>query len=226
MVATFVIILYIQSKGGLANIIITFAFIVLFGKQSLKNRVKVLFVSLIFIIPSYWVIVTIVIPPMLADPENLISVTTRSITLISSVEGLLAYPFGQGYSTFYITYPKLLNQTINSITAWATFPVPTYELDQMLETGRSLGVKSGLLNETLFSGWAVIIFYAFFFRDIVKKINSLSNSTSLFLIFQFIFIFFVINYLFVASIETSYIAFMPFALLERLHEKNLKPATT
>jgi hypothetical protein len=32
----------------------------------------------------------------------------------------------------------------------------------MLSTGRALTIKSGLLNEVLYTGWGIIIFYIFF----------------------------------------------------------------
>ncbi|MEJ7682675.1 MAG: hypothetical protein WKG06_33425 [Segetibacter sp.] len=95
-------------------------------------------------------------------------------------------------------------------------PLSTFELDWMLSTGRALTIKSGLLNEVLYTGWGIIIFYIFFFGNAYRKLKLIRNRKTVHNLFQYIFIFIIINFLFVSSIETAYIAFLPFVLIGRL----------
>ena len=106
----------------------------------------------------------------MADLESFSSISTRSITIITSLKSLVAYPFGQGYGTYLITFPPLLDKTINSIITLSPIPLSTFELDWMLSTGRALTIKSGLLNEVLYTGWGIIIFYIF------KKYNKIDKQ--------------------------------------------------
>jgi hypothetical protein len=85
----------------------------------------------------------------------------------------------------------------------------------MLSTGRALTIKSGLLNEVLYTGWAIIIFYIFFFGNAYRRLKRIRSRKTVHSLFQYMFLFVIVNFLFVASIETAYIAFLPFALIER-----------
>jgi hypothetical protein len=176
--------------------------------------------SIVFIVPSYWVIINIIIPQLTADIEQFTSVSTRSITIITSLKSLFAYPFGQGYGTYLFTYPTLLDETTNNVLRWSPVPLSSFEIDLMLDTGRALTVKSGLLNEILYTGWAIIIFYIFFFGNAFRNLRRLRTQRTVQNLFLYILIFIIINYLLVSSIETSYITFLPFALLERLSHQN------
>ncbi len=215
LLAGFILLMFIQSRGGIVVMLACFILILLFSKQTLKRRLLLLFASIIFIIPTLWVIVNVIIPQLVTDLEGFSSVSTRSITIISSLKSLIAYPFGQGYGTYLITFPSLLNSTVNSITSSSPIPLSTFELDWMLSTGRALTIKSGLLNEVLYTGWGIIIFYFFFFGNAYRKLKLIRNRKIVHNLFQYIFIFIIINFLFVSSIETAYIAFLPFALIGR-----------
>jgi hypothetical protein len=171
--------------------------------------------SLIFIIPSYWVIMNIIIPQLTVDIEQFSSVSTRSLTILTSLKSLFVFPFGQGYGTYLFTFPTLLDATINNVLRWSPVPLSTYELDLMIGSGRALTVKSGLLNEILYTGWAIVIFYLFFFGNAYKNLRRVRNKSAVHNLFQYILLFIIINYLLVSSIETSYITFLPFALLDR-----------
>lgn len=214
-VTGFLLLLMIQSRGGVVIMFICFLFILFFSRQTLKNRLFMMSVSIIFIVPSYWVIMNIIVPQLAADLEQFSSVSTRSITIFTALKSLLVYPFGQGYGTYLFTFPLLLDATINNVITWSPVPLSTLELDLMLDTGRSLTVKSGLLNEILYSGWAIIIFYIFFFSNAYRNLRHIRERRVVQNFFQYILIFIIINYLLVSSIETAYITFLPFALLER-----------
>jgi hypothetical protein len=204
--------------------LICFLFIVVFTKQRLKTRLKLFSISLIFIIPTVWLLIKVILPVLLIDMEKdfgtFTSASTRAVTILTALKSLVAYPFGQGYSTYLITFPILLEKTLNAVIMWSPVHVSTYEIDWMITTGRALTIKSGLLNETLYSGWAIIIFYFFFFRSAFKRLAKLQNKTSASLVFKYILLFIIVNYLFVTGIETSYIVFLPFALLVKLTHDN------
>jgi hypothetical protein len=178
-------------------------------------------------VPIFLLIVNVLVPEFIYDMETdfggFVSFSTRAVTILTGLKSLIVYPFGQGYSTYLITFPRLLNDTYNNALTWSPIPLSGFEIDWMLETGRALTVKSGLLNEALYSGWAVIIFYFFLFRKAFKRLEAIERNQSAFLIFKFILLFIIINYLFVSAIETSYIAFLPFALLIKLNY-SLKPS--
>lgn len=220
--AGFILLLFVQSRGGIVVMLLCFILILLFSRQSLTRRLLLLSASIIFIIPTLWVIVNIILPQLIADLESFSSISTRSITIITSLKSLVAYPFGQGYGTYLITFPDLLNKTINGIISLSPVPLVTFELDWMLSTGRALTIKSGLLNEVLYTGWAIIIFYMFFFGNAYHKLKTIRSRKTVHDIFQYIFLFIVINFLFVSSIETAYIAFLPFALIERFSREVLR----
>ena len=219
LLAGFVLLMFIQSRGGILVMLVCFILILLFSRQSLTRRLLMFSVSIIFIVPTVWVIVNIILPQLVADLESFSSISTRSITIITSIKSLAAYPFGQGYGTYLITFPALLDKTINSIITLSPIPLSTFELDWMLSTGRALTIKSGLLNEVLYTGWGIIIFYIFFFGNAFHKLKLIRDKKTVHSIFQYIFLFVIINFLFVSSIETAYIAFLPFALIERLSKK-------
>lgn len=219
LLAGFILLMFVQSRGGIVVMLVCFVLILLFSKQSLTRRLLLLSVSTVFIVPIVYVIIYIILPQLITDLENFSSISTRSITIISSLKSLLVYPFGQGYGTYLITFPSLLNNTINSIVSVSPIPLSTAELDWMLSTGRALTIKSGLLNEVLYTGWGIIIFYIFFFGNAYGKLKLLRNRKTVHSLFQYIFIFVIINFLFVSSIETAYVAFLPFALLERLSKE-------
>jgi hypothetical protein len=181
--------------------------------------------SVVFLVPSYWVIVTVIIPQLTVDIEQFTSVSTRSITIITSLRSLFVFPFGQGYGTYLFTYPSLLDDTTNAVLRWSPVPLSSFEIDLMLDTGRALTVKSGLLNEILYTGWAIILFYIFFFGDAFKNLKRIRTNTAVYNFFQFTLIFIIINYLLVSSIETSYITFLPFALLYRFAKEAAKTET-
>jgi hypothetical protein len=226
VVVTFIFLILIQSKGGLIMMLLCLIMIVLLTKQTLKNKLKLFAGSLLFMAPIFWLLVTVTIPILLIDMEKsfgtFTSVSTRAITILSALQSLITYPFGQGYSTYLITFPYLLDRTLGSVIASSGLPIPTYELDWMIGTGRALTVKSGLLNETLYSGWAIIIFYFVFFRASFLRLNLLRANKLCFIVFQFILLFIIINYPFVTNLETSYIAFLPFALLIRFNYEDKK----
>ena len=215
----FLLLLLIQSRGGVVIMFICFLFILFFSKQTLKNRLFMMSVSFIFIVPSYWVIMNIIVPQLSADLEQFSSISTRSITILTALKSLLVYPFGQGYGTYLFTFPTLLDQTINNVLGWSPIPLSTFEMDLMLDTGRSLTVKSGLLNEILYTGWAIIVFYIFFFVNAYRNLRRLRHKRVVQNFFQYILIFIIINYLLVSSIETAYITFLPFALLDRFSKE-------
>lgn len=219
LLAGFILLMFIQSRGGILVMFVCFVLILLFSKQTLTRRLLMFSVSILFVVPTVWVIVNIIIPQLVADLESFSSISTRSITIITSLKSLAAYPLGQGYGTYLITFPALLNKTINSIITLSPIPLSTFELDWMLSTGRALTIKSGLLNEVLYTGWGIIIFYIFFFGNAFRKLRLIRNNKTVHSIFQYIFLFVIINFLFVSSIETAYIAFLPFALIERLSKE-------
>lgn len=223
LLAGFVLLMFIQSRGGILVMLVCFILILLFSRQSLTRRLLMFSVSIIFIVPTVWVIVNIILPQLVADLESFSSISTRSITIITSLKSLVAYPLGQGYGTYLITFPALLDKTINSIITLSPIPLSTFELDWMLSTGRALTIKSGLLNEVLYTGWGLIIFYIFFFGNAFHKLKLIRDKNTVHSIFQYIFLFVIINFLFVSSIETAYIAFLPFALIERL-SKEVSPS--
>jgi len=222
MLSGFILLMFIQSRGGIVVMLLCFILILLFSKQSLTRRLLLLSASIIFIIPTVWVIINIIIPQLVADLESFSSISTRSITIITALKSLVVYPFGQGYGTYLLTFPQLLNKTINSVILLSPIPLSTWELDWMLSTGRALTIKSGLLNEVLYTGWGIIIFYIFFFGNAFRRLRLIRSRKTVHSLFQYIFLFVIINFLFVSSIETAYIAFLPFALIERISKEVVK----
>ncbi|MEJ7682676.1 MAG: hypothetical protein WKG06_33430 [Segetibacter sp.] len=95
LLAGFILLMFIQSRGGIVVMLVCFILILLFSRQSLKRRLLLLSASIIFIIPTVWIIVNIIIPQIVTDLEGFSSVSTRSITIISSLKSLIAYPFGR-----------------------------------------------------------------------------------------------------------------------------------
>jgi hypothetical protein len=212
----FILLMFIQSRGGIIVMLVCIILIVLFSKQSLIRRLLLFSASIIFIIPTVWVIVNIILPQIIADLESFSSISTRSITILTALKSLVTYPFGQGYGTYLITFPSLLDKMIGSVILVSPIPLSTWELDWMLSTGRALTIKSGLLNEVLYTGWGIILFYIFFFGYAYKQLKLIRDKKTVHSLFQYIFLFIIINFLFVSSIETAYIAFLPFALIGRL----------
>jgi hypothetical protein len=115
LLAGFILLMFIQSRGGILVMFVCFILILLFSRQNLTRRLMMFSVSIIFIVPTAWVIVNLIIPQLVADLESFSSISTRSITIITSLKSLVAYPLGQGYGTYLITFPALLDKTINSI---------------------------------------------------------------------------------------------------------------
>lgn len=218
----FILLMFIQSRGGIIVMLACIVLILLFSRQSLTRRLLLFAASIIFIVPTAWVIVNIIIPQIVADLESFSSISTRSITIITALQSLVTYPFGQGYGTYLITFPALLDKTIGSVILSSPIPLSTWELDWMLSTGRALTIKSGLLNEVLYTGWAIIIFYIFFFGNAYRQLRQIRDKKTVHNIFQYIFLFIIVNFLFVSSIETAYIAFLPFALIGRLSKEVVK----
>lgn len=214
--AGFILLMFIQSRGGIVVMLVCFILILLFEKQSLTRRLLLFSASIIFTVPTVWVIVKIIIPQLTADLESFSSISTRAITIITSLRSLIIYPFGQGYGTYLITFPQLLDKTINAVIPMSPIPLSTWELDWELATGRALTIKSGLLNEVLYTGWGIIIFYMFFYGNAYHKLKLIRSRKTVHSIFQYIFLFVIINFLFVSAIETAYIVFLPFALIGRL----------
>ncbi len=218
----FVLLMFIQSRGGIVVMLACFVLILLFSKQSLTRRLLLFSASIIFIVPTVWVIVKIIIPQLTADLESFSSISTRTITIITALKSLIIYPFGQGYGTYLITFPQLLNKTINGVISMSPIPLSTWELDWELSTGRALTIKSGLLNEVLYTGWGIIIFYLFFYGNAYRRLKLIRSRKTVHSIFQYIFLFVIINFLFVSAIETAYIAFLPFALIGRLAKEEMR----
>jgi hypothetical protein len=217
--AGFILLMFIQSRGGTVVMFFCFVLFILFTKQSFRTRLLLLSASIAFVVPTLWIIVNVIIPELAYDIDKFSSVSTRLITIISSVVSLFVYPLGQGYGTYLITFPGLLDATIYKVLLISPIRLSTWELDRMITTGRALTVKSGLLNEILYTGWAIVIFYIFFFSNAYKKLRNFRNLKTVKLFFQYILIFVIVNYLFVSSIETSYVIFLPFALLERFSKE-------
>ena len=216
-VATIALLLAIQSRGGLVLAVVCLLAIILFTKQKLERKLIVLVVASVAVVPMVYIIVEVIIPGLVLDIQEFNSVSTRSITILSSLVSLFQYPLGQGYSTYLITFPPILTSTMNWVLNTVELPLLTSEIDEMIVTGRALTVKSGLLNEVLYTGWAVIIFYFAFFKEAFRKLGAASESKGLLVAFRLIFIFIIINFLFVSTWETSYIIPLSFALLEKVY---------
>lgn len=218
------LLLMVQSRGGLVIALLCAIVVILFTRQNARTKLITVSAMAAAAIPVVYVIMEFVVPSLILDIEEFNSVSTRSITIVAGFVSLVEYPFGQGYSTYLITFPALLADTTNWVLSAVNVPLLTYEIDEMIMTGKALAVKSGLLNEVLFTGWVVIVFYILLFKNVYRNIAESRLSAGLKLLCRLIVLFIIVNYLLVSTMETSYIVFLPFAIFQALTiRQNVSP---
>lgn len=213
-----IILLGIGSKGGIVFIVVSLLW-VLRKNFSFKTLLIVSLLSVPFI---YYFIYSI-IPQLVTDIESFASFSTRTTTMLVAIKSLFMFPLGQGYGTYLAYFPKMLLPMNNFLANTLNLPLLTFEIDDMLSTGKYLGVKSGILQEVLYNGFIAIAFFYYLFKNYFRQV-SLLNKKNTKIIFLFIGVFCLIELLFTAEELTSYYYLLPFILLSKMTntKKNLK----
>jgi hypothetical protein len=90
-----------------------------------------------------------------------------------------------------------------------------YELEDMVNTGKYLGVKSGIFQEVLYSGFIAVFFYYKVFKKYFEQVDILGND-----ILKIIFLmggcFCLIELLLTTELLTAYYYLFPFIVLHKI----------
>lgn len=216
--------MFIASKGGLIFLFISIGLIYLF-ETTIKQKILFLIILLPIVILSIYIFINILLPAILIDIERFSSISTRSITSFWAILSLLYFPFGEGYGTYMCYFKDILNISIKVVSYILPFPLSLVEIDDMVDTGINVGVKSGILFQIVQNGFLAVIFFYLLFKKAYLNISLLNISFFDKNILKFIIIFDLLSILFTANIEVLYVYILPIVYINALKIKNERVIT-
>jgi len=173
---SFTVFILIASKGAFIALILTLAISFLYTLRNLKY-ISVILIMLTVIL---YIFISYIIPDLLTDIEKFTSFSTRLSGLISAFLILFTYPFGLGYGSYIALYPNILYQSyeIANDLFFSLFNIQLSdaEISNIITTGKNLGVKSGIPQSIMVSGWLGLIFWLIIFKNTISYIKVLRIS--------------------------------------------------
>lgn len=217
-ILTLTMLLAIASKSGVVFIVLSLLWVLR------KNfTLKYFLISILITVPIVFYFINVILPELLSDIEGFTSFSTRTTTMLVAVKSLFIFPLGQGYGSYIVHFPKMLLPMNAFLSKVLQLPLMTYELEDMVSSGRYLGVKSGILQEVLYNGIAAIVFFYFVFKQYFGNIKRLSQKNlKTFLSFTGVFCF--LELLLTTELLTAYYFLFPFLLVYKI--TNLKESKT
>lgn len=210
LVLSLFMLLAIGSKSGVLFIILS-----LLWALRKNFSFKFLLVVIMTSIPIGYYFVVYVIPDLLSDIDNFTSFSTRTTTVLVAIKSLFVYPLGEGYGTYIHLYPQMLLPMNKVLSNTLSLPLLTYELEYMVDTGKFLGVKSGILQEIVYSGFIAAIFYYKLFKHYFKYTLFL-NTKLLEILFVMGGFYCLIELLLTTEMLTAYYFLFPFLILYKI----------
>jgi len=214
-----IIFILINSKGGFITLF--FISIILFLKK-IKNIKYTVVLLLILVIASY-IFVKFALPSIYVDINKFTSFSTRFSGLISMILILFKYPLGLGYGSYLFYYPKILDQSYEIANALFInlfgIPLSYTEISDMISTGKNIGVKAGILQAVILSGWIAVIFWLIIFRNSLKYIKRININTSKKIVLEFLILYIFIQLLIGSEYTLLYAIWLPIALIEVMYYK-------
>jgi hypothetical protein len=206
-VLSLAMLLGIGSKSGVAFIVVSLLWVLR------KNfSFKYLMLTIIISIPIVIYIINYVVPELLTDIDGFSSFSTRTTTMCVAIKSLFIYPLGQGYGTYIVYFPKMLLPMNQFLINLLQLPLLDYELQDMIDTGKYLGVKSGILQEVLYNGITAIVFFYMIFKYYFR-ITKQIITPGLKMLLSFAGVYCLIELLFTAEYLTAYYYLFPFLLI-------------
>lgn len=203
----------------------SFAFLPIAVLWSIRKRFtpKMFLYAAIIIIPVIAFFVLVVVPQLATDLESFNSISSRSTTWIAAMQSFFMYPFGEGYGTYMVYYPKLLFPINDFLVDFTGIPLLTNELTEMVDTGVNLSPKAGIPSEMVFNGITAVIFLVYLGKSFNKTLHQIQMpAVKIILSFAACFIF--LELLLSVAGETAYIYLMIFVLADKL-AKSTAPNT-
>jgi hypothetical protein len=206
---SFLVFAGIASKGA---IVIVIALIWAIRKYL---SIRVVIFSLTIIIPIIILAIRYVIPEFQNDIENFSSVSTRVTTGLAAFYSLVLYPIGEGYATYLAYFPKLLLPVFNWLYDVTGIPFISTEIDLMVETGSTLGPKSGFTSEIMYNGWIAILFIILICKYISNTVNVISHK-QVRILASMLFCYLFMSFLTSVAIETAYFLLLPILICVKI----------
>jgi len=215
----FIILIFINSKGSFISLMIMS--IIMFLKHIKKYRY--ILGLLIILLLSYYLLYKFALPSIYIDIEKYTSFSTRLSSLISSIIIFILYPFGLGYGTYLIYYPKIIAQgyeIANSLyIKLFGYPLSSAEISYIISTGKNVGNKSGITQSIMFNGWLAVIFWIKIFKNSFYYIKNLDIKAAKKMILESLLLFMLIQLLIGSEYTLLYVIWLPIAFIETMYYK-------
>lgn len=206
----------ISSKGGLVfvflAVILTFTF-----NTTVKTKIYGFLGFVILLIVGSIVLFKIVLPAMVVDLTRFSSISTRTVTSIWAMISLIKFPFGEGYGTYLCFFQKPLIHAMTLVSNLSPVPLGMGEIHQMINTGKDVGVKSGILFQVVQNGWIAVVFYFFLFKNALKRIKYLLIPNRNKMILYVLVYYVLLTALLGANIAVLYAYVLPIAVINNIY---------
>ncbi len=168
--------LYVGSKVSLLFILISIVCALFLTRMTISKLVfyaAFLFASLFSF--SYY-FNEYLLRSLIIDIENYTSLATRASTMLWGLVSLFKYPFGEGYGTYLNLYSDILLYSMGVIQNITPFNLNFSEVSNMIDTGKNVAVKSGVLSQVVYNGMIALIFYVYLY---VRSFVMLSQTKNI-----------------------------------------------
>ncbi|HCE3404576.1 TPA: hypothetical protein NG605_001433 [Vibrio parahaemolyticus] len=198
----------IASKVALLLLFVSFSLVAVFSTENF--RVKAFAFSFIIVLsPFIFIFLSdVALPSLTRDIESFTSFATRGVTTIWAFLSLFYYPFGEGYGTFQIFAPEMVELSSSVFKFISPYYLNYNELNNMISNGENLSVKSGILNQIVYSGLSAAIFYFIIFKLSFSSIEVMDERYNKY-VFKSLMIYVLISILFFVNTEVMYISMLP-----------------
>ena len=158
-----------------------------------------------------------------ADIELYTSFATRGVSLLSIPISLYYFPFGIGYGTYTIYLPEVFMISMDIFNSLLGINLNYNELNQIIESGDNLAIKSGLGFQIVQTGIIGLFFYIYIYAYTFKIIHALKNIELKFILMM-ITIFSLLEILLVVNFEVFYIYLIIFSFVSYIKYLKKKEA--
>ncbi len=217
----FIIFYFMVSKGALVAIVVSL-FISYFLGLNLNYKIK----TAIIIIPITcivgYIFIKLFINSLMIDIKYFTSFSTRFTSFISALVVLIYYPIGVGYGTYLEYYQSIIEKAKSVVCILSPFPLNFSELDNMILTGRNIGLKSGITSQILFNGWIAVLFFLILFIKTYNRISNIEIKIFDKFLLKALILFIFIEITFFVDIEVMYAYLIPIALVNNLYNTSHK----
>ena len=208
----------IASKGGWVFIMLSLLLVYLFNVPLKQKLILLSFIIPLFIV-FVFVFLNIIQPELINDLEKFHSTSTRAITSVWALLSLVHFPFGEGYGTYLCYFQDVLRLSKEIIFKYFPYPLSAIEIDSMIDTGKNVGVKSGILFQIVQNGVVAVVFYFLLFRNSYKYIEKLNFNIYDKYIIKVIITYTLLTLILGINIEVMYVYLLPIAYIEALFIK-------